>query len=150
MCLYRCHSCVLQGSLRTGSVFHGIVDYFREHGAKLDALGLENVATIHLPPRNKQRDVVGPSNLDCVSYIMREELGKIVVSFDLCPTMFGVPQTRRRIWMTAVSANFPCQDRVIYEMMEDIMDRIVGIEMSPVQEYLLSETDPAIASVSTQ
>ena len=84
-------SCVIEASLRTGSVVRHIFALVGQmRRARL--LLLENVAGLASVPRNQNRQPIGPSNLAAVIFCAAKEAGFHIRAFSLNPHDFGVPQ----------------------------------------------------------
>ncbi|CAE6966127.1 unnamed protein product [Symbiodinium sp. CCMP2592] len=95
-------SCVADGTLRTGSVLQGIVHYLQSTGLVGPNFCLfENVAGLKTKTRNADGST-GPSNLDHVGHLISTKTDRLLHVWELDPRMFGVPQSRKRLWMTAI------------------------------------------------
>jgi hypothetical protein len=87
---------VIEGKLRTGSVFRGIVDNITAEPA-LKVFMLENVRGITFCPQGG-----GPSPLDWVVHSLTSEAMQYVFAMLLDPTEFGFETSRPRIWMVGL------------------------------------------------
>ena len=128
-------SCVGHSSMRTGGVFGGILDYLRSQDTKPTVLLLENVMGLSAPPKEG-----GPSNLDIVG-LQLAGLGYHLHAWYLTPKMFGVPQCRQRVWMTAIRTDL-VQDLVhnlseVNDILAELMSRITGWPQSDLNDYLV-------------
>jgi site-specific DNA-cytosine methylase len=139
-------SCVASGKLRTGSVLEGISSYVEGVSEHLECLHLENVDTLKFPPRDKTTKVIsGPSNLDAASYSMDVRLGKYLHAWELDPRMWGVPASRLRIWMCVFDKlKNKLGQQAADDMLNDIMQGLVGFHDATIESYLLDETDPTV------
>lgn len=140
-------SCVAAGSLRTGSVFRGICDYVRKHGAELMALGLENVTSLAASPK-KDGQVIGPSNLAVCVYLLLHTCHMVTFVVEMNPRLFGVPQNRPRLYMSAFPTHIlvalglgEASARLIFQ---DVVDLVVGSQDIDLNRYLCNEDDPAV------
>ena len=87
------------------------------------------------------------SNLEVCASLLRNQ-GWHLFAFRLCPTMFGVPQFRDRIYMPV----FPESKLASMELtpiaaeakLHDVFSRFVGSKPQALDDYLLAETDPYI------
>ena len=73
----------------------------------------------------------------------------MVLAFELCPILFGVPETRLRLWMVCFPRRLgfePDDDARRY--LQTSMQKLVGIKMSPLESYLLSDHDRLIATIN--
>ena len=86
-------SCVLSGTLRTGGVFRGVVDFCKCHAEELDFLGSENVPALAKTPPGG-----GPDNLTAAVWLLDTECDMWTKPWVLNPMLFGVPQNRDRLW----------------------------------------------------
>jgi site-specific DNA-cytosine methylase len=112
---------------------------------------LENVLTLKNVARQAlTKRVLGPSNLSVTSFLV-SKIGYILHSWQLCPTMFGVPQTRGRIWMTCVSAELinrvGMSEAEVHAALDAIMSSLTGVEVSPLDAFLLNESDAKIQNM---
>ena len=126
-------SCVIEGSLRTGSVVRHIFALVGQmRRARL--LLLENVAGLAAVPRDQNHQPIGPSNLAAVIFCAAKEAGFHIRAFSLNPHDFGVPQCRHRLWMVGVpmetlrAAGMNCADAD--RLLEGFMCSLVGCEES--------------------
>ena len=95
-------SCVLNSSLNTGSVFKDLLDYMDRHSERT-VLGIfENVLALAWPPKQpKGSDVAIPSNLSVAVAMLSEMQDCVTKCWHLDPRMFGVPQSRPRVWVVS-------------------------------------------------
>ena len=126
-------SCVIEASLRTGSVVRHIFALVGQmRRARL--LLLENVAGLAAVPRDQNHQPIGPSNLAAVIFCAAKEAGFHIRAFSLNPYDFGVPQCRHRLWMVGVpmetlrAAGMNCADAD--RLLEGFMCSLVGCEES--------------------
>ena len=142
-------SSVAEGSLRTGSVFHGICSYLQGPGKSCKMLMLENVeGLMQLPKVNGV--VVGISNLEASNRHLMKTTGFIMVIFLLDPRRhFGMPVSRRRLWMPCCSMAWltECElTKALYEQkMWDTMDKMTGkLGMMDLDRFYLKDKDPIV------
>ena len=142
-------SSVAEGSLRTGSVFHGICSYLQGPGKSCKMLMLENVeGLMQLPKVNGV--VVGISNLEASNRHLMKTTGFIMVIFLLDPRRhFGMPVSRRRLWMPCCSMAWltECElTKALYEQkMWDTMDKMTGkLGMMALDRFYLKDKDPIV------
>ena len=137
----RNRQCISQVALRTGGVFAGIVEYIKAMICRTsppEVIIFENVMGLKNPPKD---DPNGPSNLDIVG-LMLSGLGYRLHAWHLSPRMFGVPQCRQRVWMTAIRtsnmegvlADFSESSEILAEL----MSRITGFPESKLVKYLVN------------
>ena len=144
-------SCILRGDLRAGSVFEGIVRYLSKHcQASLLFVALENVPALAHPPKAKGIQT-GPSNLTVAMRRLSTECSLVTKVWLLDPRLFGAPQCRPRLWMVGFSRSSLDRCGVdgasAEERLSALMQRMVGSKLGLIDEYLLRESDPAIARV---
>lgn len=140
---------VKDGSMRTGRIFHAIMNYAKAADSKEQYPGtivLENVLGLCSKPTGESDEL---SNFDfCVHYL--EKIGYFVVSFRLCARQFGFPVSRERVYMLAVREDIASaaglgpqqlQDKAV-----DVMSRlIVRQELTrDLDDFLLPEKHPLI------
>ena len=130
--------CVLRGTLRTGGVAAAITDFVAALGPNSpDILILENVAAL----AHGAKDGSG-SGLDALAELLREKCGFLLHTWKLCPRMFGVPQSRARLWMCAFNLKqFPSSltEQAAHDMLDNLMSGLVGFQMSSISDYLVSK-----------
>ena len=140
-------SCIAQGSLRTGSVFHGIVTYLEgrmRSGDDPDVVLLENVASFKNRPNPRGKAAPRPpSKLQWAAHFLKDRCGRVLHACrQLSPDLFGVPQMRNRIWMTAMRAS-DLKDlltlRNYRAELNSIMDELVGFVPTPIEEYMVPD-----------
>ena len=131
--------CVQNGTLRTGSVAMAIVDYIS--GLKPedlpDILILENVGPLAHRPRDGSS-----SGLEALALLLGEKCNFLLHAWKLCPRMFGVLESRARIWMLAFNLKVlpdGLTEQGAHHMLDNIMDGLTGIRMSSLDEYLVSK-----------
>ena len=144
---------VKDGSMRTGRIFHAIMNYAKAADSKEQYPGtivLENVLGLCSKPTGESDEL---SNFDfCVHYL--EKIGYFVVSFRLCARQFGFPVSRERVYMLAVREDIASaaglgpqqlQDKAV-----DVMSRlIVRQELTrDLDDFLLPEKHPLIQEMS--
>ena len=91
--------CVMNGSLNTGSVFHDLVEHMKKHRHSFTFGMFENVLALAWPPKDRSGQALGPSNMSVVSAMLSQFLDCYTKCWHLDPRMFGVPQSRSRVWM---------------------------------------------------
>ena len=151
-------NCIANGSLATGSVFAVIKAMAARQlercersirSGRLVFLLLENVVNLAVKSKGQLK-----SNLEALDAAM-EEAGFVVLAFHLSPLDFGVPASRPRLWM-------PVVPRIALELagysnvghfkvdMHNLMERLVGFEVAPIDEYLLPDESPLISEYLQQ
>jgi site-specific DNA-cytosine methylase len=132
---------IAHGTGRTGSAFRDILRYLEVHpGAR--SIILENV--LGLGTRGRGRLF---SNLDhCVHAL--EALGWSTACFKLDPRMFGMPVSRRRLWMISLRTDLVTGAGLTLAEFEalaaDIMSEVLDCRMRDLDDFLLPETHPFI------
>lgn len=126
--------CLMDGSLRTGSIFVGICQYLRQRQKRVQFVVLENVPGLLLRPEE------GPSNADTACYFLELD-GFFIVIWLLCPRLFGVPQSRARLYFLAI------EKRVLDDLgmdeaqaevcLTEAMNTLVGSAMQNLKDYIL-------------
>eukprot|EP00959_Pyramimonas_sp_CCMP1952_P297884 6231339-Pyramimonas_sp.AAC.1 len=91
--------CVAEGTLRTGSVFAGIVNWSAKSAEQghLDFTLGEN-APASASPLRQDGEVSGPGNLSAACAIFSQRADMVTFAFSLNPQLFGCPQSRDRLW----------------------------------------------------
>jgi len=142
-------SCIKDGSLRTGSVFKSIIRWVKRHGSETQFIVLENVQALVTPPRAGGQ-VVGPDNLTVAVRMLSDEIGFFTKVFLLDPRLFGVPQSRSRLWLCAFRRsaleNSGLTDDMAAEVASSVMGRLAGSKVHDLQDYLLDACHPLIAA----
>ncbi|CAE7240001.1 unnamed protein product [Symbiodinium sp. CCMP2592] len=129
-------SCVATGRLRTGSVLHNIVQYLKTQGAAAPKVCMfENVVGL---TRTHERGA--NNNLDHVGHLLDKETNRLLHVWELDPRMFGVPQSRKRLWMTAIPRK--CfegllPEPAVHKLLNSIMNTLLGLLVMPVSDYLV-------------
>ena len=91
-------SVVLDGSKRTGRVFHGLCDYVARHADTLDIVFGENV--LGLQDKSHAEEF---SNLDWCVAMLEQKCNCWVCCFELDPYLsFGFPAQRPRLWFIII------------------------------------------------
>ena len=150
---------VRSGSLKTGKVFKGLLDYLdycmendegRAQRNVPDIIFLENVKNLGAENQfinDNRGDGEMESNLQA-SINLLEAYGFCVVPFLLQPSLFGNPQSRNRIWMVALSSRqMQCcglSADAVKQSMEGLMARMVGHAAQPLDFFLLPEQDALV------
>ena len=128
-------NCVANGTLRTGSVFGGIVGYLKKRRAPLQVCLMENVASLAHQPKGG-----GPSNLDVVGSML-SELGLHLHVWQLSPRLFGVPQSRSRVWMTVFSRTALQKAEMskdcVTDTLNELMSTLTGWPENTIESYLV-------------
>ena len=134
------HKTILQeGGRSTGSVFAAIVQFLRQNSG-VRAVLLENVLGLAAPPLESSNLAVALGKLS--------EAGFVCKAWHLCPTMFGVPQQRSRVWIAGLrrqvleDAGVPAAE--FTASMQNLMHRLVGHAMTPLDSFLWPENHPAV------
>ena len=141
-------SCVEGASLHTGAVFQGILNFMASpHGQELELIVLENV-------RNLDAVKVDPNSADGVTSNLRACIRKLhehdafVMVFELDPRLFGTPQMRARLWMLAIPRRvllrLQVTEQVARRFLLETMQCLVGSQLTPVDGFLLPETDQLV------
>ncbi|CAE7437759.1 unnamed protein product [Symbiodinium sp. CCMP2592] len=146
-------SCVADGTLRTGSVLQGIVHYLQSTGLVGPNFCLfENVAGLKTKTRNADGST-GPSNLDHVGHLISTQTDRLLHVWELDPRMFGVPQSRKRLWMTAIPRRIfegLLPEHEVQKMLNSIMDTLLGLKEISVSEYLVNSRCVHMAKFTTE
>jgi site-specific DNA-cytosine methylase len=136
----------------TGRVFQDILAFSTVR--QVPFVLMENVTGLLVPPKINGKPS-GPSNFSvCVSAL--EEAGRIVNVWHLSPLMFGVPQTRPRLWFAAVQLPVICErmGRTMSEgmggevslRMKSIMAKLVGHTQTSLNEFMVREVDTRVTT----
>jgi hypothetical protein len=145
-------SCISPGSLRTGAVFGGIHKLAATPGRVRMALLLENVTALGDAPKGVAGRTTPPDNLSMAVHLLGEEGGSdmVVVPLELCPRLFGVPQSRARLWIPAFARRccrgLYASDGEVAARVHTLASMLVGSEMMPLDSFLLSEQDPCVVT----
>jgi site-specific DNA-cytosine methylase len=127
--------CVASGGLRTGGVFKSVIDFCCNHGSELDFLGNENVPALATPPPEG-----GPDNLTAAVWLLDTQADMYTKTWKLNPMMFGVPQSRDRLWFPSfrrkVLRDLELSDQEADSILTSIMQRIVGSQLADIGLYL--------------
>lgn len=139
-------TCVMSSGLRTGSVYNGLMRYIDRHGATLQGIVLENVTSLATRAR-AHGESLAPSNLQaCVG--MLNLRGFHAKAFILCPTMFGIPQQRRHLYIIGFRIEklrkLGIDPRRADDLLSHTMARLVGSRRRCVSAFLLNEQDDAL------
>ena len=136
-------ACVAGASLRTGSVFQGILDFLQSpQGAEVDLVLLENVRSL-----DDRHETDGGVTSNLIAAVQKlNDADVTVVTFELDPRLLGTPQMRSRLWMVAmprrVLRRLGATEAAARRYLTDCMARLVGSQLVPLDEYLLAESDP--------
>lgn len=123
------------------------MEYVRSHGSDLEFFNWENVLSLSFKPMDGEKTAaVGPSSLDSVVFILREKAGMFTHTWKLDPfKCMGVPQSRARIWGTSMFIDgLNMTEDEATDILNAVMNSIVGITPCNIEEYLLPESDPLI------
>ncbi|CAE7940690.1 unnamed protein product [Symbiodinium necroappetens] len=146
-------SCVAAGTLRTGSVLQGIVRYLKTMGPKGPKFCFfENVAGLKAKAKDEQGNV-GHSNLDHVGHLLDTETDRLLHVWELDPRMFGVPQSRKRLWMTAIPRRFfrgLVPEPEVHKMLNTIMNTLAGFTQAMLSQYLVEPRSLALTKFHTE
>lgn len=127
--------CVASGGLRTGGVFKSVIDFCCNHGSEVDFLGNENVPALATPPPDG-----GPDNLTAAVWLLDTHADMYTKTWQLNPMMFGVPQSRDRLWFPSfrrkVLRDLKLSDQEADSILTSIMQRIVGSQLADIGLYL--------------
>lgn len=93
-------TCVMSADMRTGSVYNGLMGYIDNHGSSTQSLVLENVASLATPAKTVGK-IAAPSNLQACVCLLNLR-GYHAKPFKLCPTLFEIPQQRKRLYIPAL------------------------------------------------
>ena len=85
-------SCVLDGTLKTGGVFKGVVDFAKNHGPELAMLHNENVPRLAVASKGCDVD-----NLSAACWLLSSQCDLYTKVWRLDPRFFGVPVSRPRL-----------------------------------------------------
>ena len=136
-------SCLSTGGLSTGSVFHGIWRYLRKRDrGSLHFAMFENVPGLLVPPKNENGQISGPSNADSACYML-SEIGLDTMVWQLCPRLFGVPQSRARLYFLAVDRqrlkDLGLTTEGMMRLAGGYMNALVGSQLQDLASYVLPE-----------
>ena len=127
--------CVASGGLRSGGVFKSVIDFCCNHGSEVDFLGNENVPALATPPPDG-----GPDNLTAAVWLLDTHADMYTKTWQLNPMMFGVPQSRDRLWFPSfrrkVLRDLKLSDQEADSILTSIMQRIVGSQLADIGLYL--------------
>ncbi len=133
-------SIIASAGRSTGSCFEAIIGHVQRH-RHVAMVILENVLGLAQPPPLESTNYAA-----CVRRLRSE--GFLVTAWTLCPTLFGVPQQRNRIWFLALRADRlnsdTAADVAVETVLQGLMSRFVGHPMIPLDEFLLDETHLAV------
>jgi hypothetical protein len=105
-------------------------------------LTLENVVPLATPGKNQQF-----SNLDFVVNLLAD-IGICAVVWRLDPKDWGVPVNRPRLWISGIPFRvldeLGCDHERFREDMLQVMNDVVGLKMSPLEDYLLPDKSSAL------
>ena len=132
-------SCVATGSLRTGSVLQAIVQYLKNQGrAGPTFCFFENV--LGLNHSSTDADGHKTSNLDHLGHLVDKETDRLLHVWRLDPRMFGIPQSRPRLWMTAIPRRMSrglIPEPEVHKLLNNIMNTLLGLKENPLCDYLV-------------
>ena len=135
--------CIETASLRTGSVFESIVKAC-ELMPFLKVVFFENVAALQKAPPT------GKSNLDHVESKLKARLDHFLMVWELCPRLFGTPQSRSRLWMASIPektlVELGYDKEGATEQLTGYMDQLVGSSMTDWREFLIPDNSDLIRS----
>ncbi|MFM7983504.1 MAG: hypothetical protein ACKPKO_29680, partial [Candidatus Fonsibacter sp.] len=101
---------------------------------------LENVLGLLIAPTDTQGRVCGPSNADTACFLLEMD-GFFVIVWLRCPRLFGIPQSRPRLyflaWEKARLAALGMTEASAMDFMCKSMDRLVGSQLQPISDYIL-------------
>ena len=133
-------ACLVTGSLRTGSVFWSLRRFLRKRRKRFLFAVLENVPGLLIAPTDTQGRVCGPSNADTACFLLEMD-GFFVIVWLLCPRLFGIPQSRPRLYFLALEkarlAALGMTDASAMDFLCKTMDRLVGSQLQPISDYIL-------------
>ena len=96
---------------------------------------MENVASLAHQPKGG-----GPSNLDVVGSML-SELGLHLHVWQLSPRLFGVPQSRSRVWMTVFSRTALQKAEMskdcVTDTLNELMSTLTGWPENTIESYLV-------------
>ena len=122
---------ISDGSLSTGACFHSILRYCDGHD--VDLLILENVRGLRRQLRTCKKLLAAKGYVSCV--------------FLISPIVFGVPQSRPRFWFACARKRLIKNEAAFVRECEDAMQRFAGHSLTPLDSYLLSDSDPLVNCV---
>lgn len=133
-------SCVAGSSLKTGSVFRGVLDYVKSNGQDLDFLVSENV------PGLARRRAGGVDNLTSAVQMLSIECDMFTKVWVLnSKKLFGVPQQRTRLWFPSFPRHLlrtiDMSEAQAVATLSSIMTNIVGCQQADIDTYLLPDSD---------
>lgn len=165
-------TCIARGDMRTGSLFHGIVEFVRAQCMEdLQMLDLENVVGLAASAKGtcasnvdveegEEEDAAttSQSNLSCCEEVIRKRLGCWLHVWKLDPPLFGWPVSRPRLYLKVfplrvLKAKEAMGDLVkhgAHLVLSDIMDRLVGSRTCDLESILLPESHPLITAKREQ
>ena len=130
-------TCVLEGSLRTGSVFRNLMKYLSVHD--LDWAILENVLNLARGSKHNK----GISNLDACCHLLSTELDMFIFVLELTPSFFGRLTSRNRLYLLCVRrrilAAAGVSDDEAEAICRKIIDCLVGQPRLHMDRVLLPE-----------
>jgi site-specific DNA-cytosine methylase len=133
---------VSQGQRSTGTCFQAIAQFLAGHPETRTVI-LENVMGLAVADQS-----TGEVGLNICTQTL-EGLGFWVHVFRLCPTDYGIPQTRRRLWIVAIRRSYLAECGVTSEAVETtmraLMDKFCGHVQLDVDHFLLAEDDALVA-----
>lgn len=140
--------CIASSSMRTGAAFAGLRAYAERHVSTLRFLVFENVVNLARGSKSS-----GTSNLDDAVGLLRAA-GYHTKVWVLCPSYFGVPQRRRRLWFPAVPSylldELGLTPQQADEFLSMIMCSFVGCQQHSLDRYLLDEQDDLVQAYYQQ
>ena len=151
-------SCILGDNLRTGSVFRAIVRWVEKHSAmaapqagirSCKFLNLENVTALMNAPSEHGKPV-GPDNLTVAMHLLSSQINFHTKTFQLDPRLFGVPQSRKRLWLLSwarceLKMRGLCDDQAD-RLASGLMSLFVGSRLQDMCKYLLPDDDPKLVA----
>lgn len=138
-------ACVISGDLRTGGVFRGVLEFCKSHGDCLDVLCNENVPSL---ARACEGEL---DNLSAAVWLLDHECDMSTKAWVLNPMMFGVPQSRDRLWFPsfrrAALRDLGMSDEMASSVMPGVMNRLVGCKLADMDLYFLPGRHPFLQKV---
>lgn len=136
----------LEGSLRTGGVFHGIASYLANND--VDVFQWENVLTLQNKAVDKNtKKEIGPSNLSSVAFILRSVAGMWTHVWRLDSLLFGSGQGRGRLWGSSFKlADLRMDENKAHTLLNELMAQFAGVEPTNPEDYLHPQSHPEVQS----
>jgi hypothetical protein len=142
-------SSVFDGTLRTGSVFRGIVKFEQKLVKHIEFGISENVFALSDPPKHPEtKETVGPSNLDfCVHYYKESGFWCLVLVLD--PKTMRWPFSRSRLYLLHHPEDklvMSIEDATSYAL--EVAQLLINeaFEWMPFEDLLLNENDAQVTA----